>query len=190
MSYSILNIGATGSGKTYFVKNDVIPKAKNLIVFDLYGDEYADIKEMYIINTVSQYKGGKARLVHDKKIYETKTDLVNSLLIDLTRLKDCTFVFEDATIFLDSKRNNIVKDLLISKRHNNMSYVWLFHTLSEIPPYIFKGSNGVILHRTADLQTAILNKFKGNSKIINAYLNIDKSNDLRKSIFINLNTLK
>jgi len=24
MSYSILNIGATGSGKTYFVKNDVI----------------------------------------------------------------------------------------------------------------------------------------------------------------------
>lgn len=190
MSYSILNIGATGSGKTYFVKNDVLPKAKNIIVFDLYGNEYEDMKDMYVINRLSQYKGNKARLVHDKKVHETKTDLVNETLLSLLNFKDCTFVFEDATIFLDSKRNNIVKDLLVSKRHFNMSYVWLFHTLSEIPPYIFKSSNGVILHRTADLQQAILNKFKGNAKIINAYLNIDKSNDLRKAIFVNLNTLK
>ena len=190
MSYSILNIGATGSGKTYFVKTEVIPKAKNIIVFDLYGDEYADLSEMYVISSVKQFKGGKARLVHDKKVYQTKTDLVNETLTNLLNFTDCTFVFEDATMFLDSKRNNIVKDLLISKRHYNMSYVWLFHTLSEIPPYIFKASNGVILHRTADLQQAILNKFKGNGKIINAYLNIEKSDDIRKAIFINMNTLK
>ncbi len=185
MANSILNVGATGTGKTFFVVNKIIPNAKNIICFDLYANEY-DLNEFYIINSIKQYKGGKARLIHNENMHEEINDLVSEMLKDLKKLKNTTFVFEDATIFLNSQRDETVKTLLINKRHYNMSYVWLFHTLSEIPPYIFKASTALRLGKTKDMKNAILSKFKGEQNIINAYEKVQKSTDIRANVFIKI----
>lgn len=186
--YSFLVIGATGAGKTYTVKNDIIPKTKNLLAFDLYGDEY---NELETITNIRKYKGGKCRIVLDKKQFETKTDLVNDIIKYMSdSMNNFTFVFEDATTFLDSRRNNIVKDLLIGKRHTKINFVWLFHTISEIPPYIFKASNAVFLHKTEDMETSIISKFGKGSKMHLLYNAVQNRKELRGHIFHKLNSLK
>ena len=185
MANSIINVGQTGSGKTHFVITKIIPNAKNIICFDLYGNEY-NLDGFTTINRISEYKGGKARLIHNEAIHDEINDLVSEMLRDLKKLKNTTFVFEDATIFLNSQRDETVKTLLINKRHYNMSFVWLFHTLSEIPPYIFKASTALRLGKTKDMKNAILSKFRGEQNIIDAYEKIQLSKDLRANVFIKI----
>ena len=186
MANSILNVGGTGSGKTTFVKKSIIPNAKNIILFDMYGDEYNEVDNIYTITKIKDFKGGLCRIVLDKSIYENSQLLVDTFWSELTKLNNTTFVMEDATIFLDSRRDNDVKQLLVEKRHSNMSYVWLFHSVSEIPPYIYKGSNAIRIGKTKDIDKDVINKFRGNEELIRAYMFVKNSKNKYESKFLKL----
>jgi hypothetical protein len=185
MANSIIVVGKTGSGKTHYLRNSILTNQKNYIIFDLYGNEYQDLN-IIDINKISDYKGGKARLVLNKNLFDNSIDFVDSFWRDLTKLNNTTFIMEDATIFLNSQQDKRVMQLLIEKRHPNMSYVWLFHSVAQIPPYIYRGSTAIRLGKTNDLEKNVMQKFEGNEKLLNAFLQVKRSVNQYEYRFIKL----
>jgi Cdc6-like AAA superfamily ATPase len=185
MANSIIVVGRTGSGKTHYLRKSILPNQKNYIIFDLYGNEYTDLN-LPDINKISQYKGGKCRLVLNKKLFDNAVDFVDTFWSDLSKLNNTTFIMEDATIFLPAQQDKRVMQLLIEKRHPNMSYVWLFHSVAQIPPYIYRGSNAIRLGKTNDLEKNVIQKFEGNEKLLRAFLEVKKSSNQYENRFIKL----
>ena len=118
-----LVIGSTGTGKTNFIKN-MISKINN--------------KATLIYDIQNEYGVGKPG---DFDLFAERA----------TRLQNAFIVFEEATIFLDSRGSNKrLKEVLVSKRHTNNYVVLVFHSIADVPKYIFRICTHCTLFKTLD----------------------------------------
>lgn len=133
---AIIIVGATGTGKTTFVKE----RLKNvhstaLHLYDI-NKEYGDF-----------YKQPFTSFEKFTTAAQKKTDSV--------------LVFEEATIFLSNRSSNDgLRDILVRKRHANNTIFLVFHSLRTIPRYIFDLSNYVVLFKTNDSETLVQQRFE------------------------------
>lgn len=133
-------VGARGSGKTTTAK-------------ELVRMVHADARIIYDVN--AEYK-----------------DLYNKPLlsfVDFTKkldtIKNGVILIEEATIFLDNRGNNFdIREALVKARHNNNTFLFVFHSLRAIPVYIFNLCDYIFLHKTND-SVEILSKFD-NPKLV------------------------
>lgn len=147
---TILIIGMTGEGKSDFVKHFI--QGRNCLVFDVqneYGErtKYPDQIPLNLpTNTMlprSRYIGGNFK--EFTKLVRTKRNTI------------C--VFEEATMFLQGKLGNDTVQLMINKMHTGNVYLFLFHSISSVPPRIMQLVDYVVLYRTNDEDYQVQKKY-------------------------------
>lgn len=140
-------IGHTGEGKTHFTKNFLLKSGKKNYVFDI-NNEYANFKDT-----------------------EIELEDFNKFTKNCLEKTDTNFVFEDATGFMSGKTEDVMKKIVIKKRHSRNNLIFLFHSIQDVPPFIFRLSNFVVLFRTNDLAKSVKEK---EPKILKQYLELRK----------------
>lgn len=148
----IVVAGMTGTGKTTFVKNNILSKVpvSNQLVFDVNG-EYSGHGTFDDPNIESFMSYA-----------QTQTNKV--------------IVFEEATIFFS--QHGVKRDLfnfLVKKRHMNNTLVFVFHSLRKIPQDILDMTDFVVVLRTNDRPGIVYERFKDNPEIIDAYEAVNNS---------------
>jgi DNA helicase HerA-like ATPase len=126
MSKCHIIVGATGTGKTTFVKK-LLKKAskQSLFIYDVNNEykEYFNYPFIYF------------------------EDFIESA----TRLKNGILVIEEATIFLNNRSSNEnLKEILVRKRHTNLYVILVFHSMRSVPRYIYELSNYITIFKTND----------------------------------------
>lgn len=118
-------VGATGSGKTYFTKrlvDNILPKGSRPLVFDV-----------------------------NREWGETTLPPIGEFLDMATQARGRVIVFEDATVFFSNKgRSERMVELLVGKRHTRNTVILLFHGLIDVPLYVYRLCNFIVIHKTGD----------------------------------------
>lgn len=143
-------IGSTGSGKSFFIKKKLLPPAVKkgyaLQLFDI-NNEYTDFQNNY-------------KFVGIDDFLQKSQNLTNSLIL-----------FEEATIFFNTTANGSTNlmSLNVRKRHQNNILIFVFHSLRQVPVYLFDFCNFVTLFKTNDRNDIVFNKYKDNPEIIKLF---------------------
>jgi len=132
MSHLILIIGHTGQGKSTQAKKILDTTKKKPFVFDV-NNEY----EKYNRHSDGDFV---------KFIETTET------------LTDSNVLFEEATGYLSGRTGEKIKRIVINKRHKRNNYIFLFHSIADVPPFLYRLSNYIILLKTADIEEAVKQK--------------------------------
>jgi len=128
--FSICVVGSTGVGKTTFVKG---------IIKDVHSTNIIKY------DPFNEYKKG----------YNIEID--NFLQLDY---KNKLILVEEATSVLSFyNRIDIIK-MLTRRRHNNVSSIFVFHSIRTIPVYIFDFLDGIFFFRTNDRRDIVEKKYK------------------------------
>ena len=157
-------VGGTGSGKSYFIKNTLLPSMNKfpLYIFDI-NKEYIKFKNRY------KFVG------HSDFIEKVKN------------LQNCIIVFEEATAFFSNKGMGLETiELMVRKRHQNNNVIFVFHSLRSIPVQIFDFVNYLTLLDTNDREDIVKNKYKNNPEIWEAFKSLQSVNQRFKKKIIKL----
>jgi len=128
--FSICVVGSTGVGKTTFVKS---------IIKDVHSTNIIKY------DPFNEYEKG----------YNIEID--NFLQLDY---KNKLILVEEATSVLSFyNRIDIIK-MLTRRRHNNVSSIFVFHSIRTIPVYIFDFLDGIVFFRTNDRRDIVEKKYK------------------------------
>lgn len=127
MSRAIIIVGATGTGKTTYIKSllQKVPNKKCLYIYDV-NNEYAEFFPYPLIG------------IED---FMEKTQF----------MKHGIFVLEEATIYLNNRSSNEhLVNLLVRKRHTFNTIILVFHSMRSVPRYIYELSNYITIFKTND----------------------------------------
>lgn len=133
--------GSTGTGKTLFLKNIIKNLNDKVYILDP-QDEY---NEKFLISKIIKVK-----------YFETIYKLLNS------DIQNTTFVIEEASMFFTHAEDRQIIRKLVSNRHDNNNFFFVFHSLRKIPNFIIDFIDYLILFQTNDQQQTILRKFNHN----------------------------
>lgn len=153
--FAILSTGRTGTGKTTFIKK--------LVDKVFINDEFRDILIFDPNHEYGEYTEG---VYHDdwKEFSGLVSNATNSLI-----------VIEEATISLDPrKKEGVMVDKLVKKRHENNILVFNFHSWGAVPFYIFHLVDFVTIFKTNDTDRVLKNKCDM-PKVLEAYDKVQKS---------------
>lgn len=139
-----------GGGKTYFTKDFIKRTKKNNIVYDV-NAEYTDVPG--------------ARLFYD----------FGDFMAGAEKATDSNIIFEDATGELGGKAEKNIKRLIVAKRHRRNNLLFLFHSIQDVPPFLFRMSNFIVLFKTGDLIEAVEKKAP---ILVNSFAKLQKMNFL------------
>lgn len=140
-------IGRRKTGKTTFTKTLLESRPKNMpvIVYDV-NREYA-----------SYYN-------------EPFTDF-RKFLDKVVNLKGCYIIFEEATIFFDTRSNfEEMKNLLVRARHTKNIIQLNFHSFASVPRGIYNLLDYVTIFKTNDNVKNVKDRFD-NPKVLRAFEN-------------------
>ena len=161
MSKCIINVGMTGSGKTTVTKKILSQIEIPIYIFDV-NREYSEFKNL---NTN-----------HD--------NFNNFVAMANTRIKSCV-IYEEATIFFShSGCTENIKSQLVRKRHTGNLFVFNFHSMRQVPLFLLDFCDLLILGQTNDTGKLIMDKFKYNENIINAFEELKAENNIYAKRYI------
>lgn len=140
----ILIIGDTGTGKSTFAENVFIKGTQPVLIYDV-NNEYPNIK---LDNT------GKSKQC---KVNSLDCDISDFIEFSKFR-KNTNILFEEATGFFRFRANGEMMKRLISKRHGNNNYIFIFHSIKQVPKDLFELSNYIVLFKTKDIEKDIESK--------------------------------
>ena len=164
-NFLVLNVGATGTGKTTQTKKliesiKVKDKKRKIYIYDV----NKEFTEYYSSNFVG----------------------FDEFSLLIKGLKNSLIVVEEASIFFETRQTNeIIKELLIKKRHDNNNIILNFHSFAMIPNYIFHLTDYVTVFKTNDSINKIKSKFD-NEKLLFAVDEIKKSTDKYVNLVVKL----
>lgn len=73
-------------------------------------------------------------------------------------VENCCIVFEESTIYFSHQRNSTaIRNILGRKRHKKLYLIFVFHSLSVIPDYIWIFTDFLTLFKTGDKYEKIKN---------------------------------
>jgi hypothetical protein len=127
MSKAHIIVGATGTGKSTFLKS-ILNKVKNknsLFIYDI-NNEYKDYFPYDFID-------------------------FEDFVIAASNVENSIQIYEEATIFLNNRScNRYIIDILTRKRHTNNFVFLVFHSMRSVPRYIYELSNYITIFKTND----------------------------------------
>lgn len=185
---SNLILGMTGTGKSYFIKSEVLtrPDIKNFFIFDIYreyGPDDEDVIKLKIpsvpVCKIQDYKGGKFRCVPESDDIDEDFE---RLIKHCSTLVNVSVIAEDCTTFLGSHSHKLLKKLLVEKRHTNMQYFLLFHSFNRIPNFVYELSNWVVFGKTNESPEDIYQMFKSR-KLAILVSKVNRSENLHEKFF-------
>jgi len=155
--FAVVSVGKTGTGKTTEVKKRLRQ------IYD--SDPYRDFLIFDPNHEFGEFTENK--FDDDWKLFAEK----------IANVSDAVILVEEATICLDNrKKEGVMVDILVKKRHTNTIVFLNFHSWRAIPFYIFDLVNFVTIFKTNDTERIIRNKCDM-PLVLQAYENVQKSND-------------
>ena len=98
-------------------------------------------------------------------------------------IKNGVIVYEEATSMFGYQRDQTTAEVLTRSRHNGTVAFFCFHSVADIPRYIARNADFLILFKTGDDIEDIKTKFgRGEEKLIQAFL------ELKRAEWINAGT--
>jgi hypothetical protein len=148
---TIIVIGMTGTGKSPWVR------------------DYIGIDRACVINDIQNEYGNKPkyadqipmRLPADTTLKRSRyigQDLDEYLSI-VAKKKNTVCVFEEATMFFQGRRSAELTKIMINKMFTKNVYIFCFHSIVDVPPGIMRISDYVVLHKTADEEKPVQQKY-------------------------------
>ena len=84
-------------------------------------------------------------------------------------------IFEDARKYISSNVSRALRSCVIDMRKRNFDFVFMFHTLNDVPPYLAENFDKIVLYKTGDNYEKNQPKFSQWHKIKEAGLKVQKS---------------
>jgi len=168
MSKAIIICGQTGTGKTTVAKS-ILSKVytDKLLIYDI-NNEYTEFQSNEVENVLTP-----------------ESHSVDEFLDIAKNSSGKLILFEEATIFFDSRSNpDAVRDILVKKRHRQNFVIFVFHSLRKVPNNIIDLCNYLYLLPTNDSLELVKRKFEGFNVLIEAVEK--KQTEKFKPIQINL----
>jgi hypothetical protein len=106
--------------------------------------------------------------------------------------ENLTIVCEEASSFFNSGRDMTTQQLMTRARHKNLCLFFVFHHLVEVPPYIMRKADFLILFKTeaqGEEDKTTLQKFKGHTKVLQAYKEVNLHSDFYYKKIIKLGVI-
>jgi Cdc6-like AAA superfamily ATPase len=173
---AVLIVGKPGSGKSYFLKNKVLPKLNKVLIFDQYGYEYPDAQRLEDFKRATSLPLGHYRFSGD--FWE--------LVKNSGKMPNFSIIVEDATNFLQGAiHDEPLRKMFAARRHYNQQLYFLFHTLSSIPPFLYSMSDFIILFKTKDFKEKVKNRFQ-DEELFRAFSQLKISKNEHECRFIKI----
>lgn len=151
-SVILIAVGKKGSGKTKFVK-------------DYLAENFAGYKKL--INDVNAEYG------------EPMPPPAKQFIEKALKLGRGVVVCEEATSLFGFQRDDNTASIMTRSRHTGTCLIFCFHTFADIPRYIARNSDFLVVFKTGDVLEDVAKKFgRGNSKVLNAFLDIQAADML------------
>jgi hypothetical protein len=144
-------VGRPRMGKSYFIKNKLSKVHETTRLVNDIQREYVDL-----------YK-------------EPFNEDFADFLSKAKKARNSFIVFEEATAYLsDLGSRTSMRHLIISKAHTGNMFFIVFHSLADVPEYIYRISNYIVLFKTADKETKVVERFN-NDKLTKAFLDLKEA---------------
>ncbi len=154
-SVILICVGKKGTGKTHFVKQ-------------------------YLQENFSAYK----KLINDvnAEYGQPMPPPAKQFIERALKLGRGVVVFEEATSMFGYHRDDDTASIMTRSRHTGTCLIFCFHSFADIPRYIARNSDFLVLFKTGDVVEDVAKKFgRGNDKIINAFLEIQAAPMLKNA---------
>jgi hypothetical protein len=138
----LLIVGRKFTGKTTIALELAAASGKAVIIVDT--DEHPTYAEVPIVplEKLKTWKGTICRVI------ERNTDQVFAVLNE--HQANAFIIFEDAAKYIDSNVQRVVRAFIIDHRKRNFDIAFMFHFLADVPPYICKQYDRMLLFKTGD----------------------------------------
>lgn len=170
----IIIAGKTGQGKSEVVKSLI--QSAPCHVFDLYNEygQRTKYEGQKPLNLSSDPKNPRSR--HISGDFE-------KFAVEASTMKERVIVYEEATGFLEGKVGSIFKRTITNKMFTKNVYVFIFHTITDIPPAIMRLCDYLVLFKTNDERYSVERKYP---RLLPFFDKLKTMND-GKSISLKLN---
>lgn len=161
-----LLIGDQGTGKTTIADKLATASGKRRIVVDTDAHPFYAHYEVVNIEGLKRFKGDMCRC-EDANEDELFTALN-------THQRNAFIIFEDAAKYLSPNLSKSVISFIVDKRKRNFDICFMFHSLADVPPYLCRNYQRMILFKTQD------NLKKELSKFSNWHIIVEKAQKINK----------
>lgn len=159
--HRIAIFGASGYGKSFYIKNSLIP----LYYESVFKKQKTDKKGIYVWDVQNEYLNNKdyqLNINHEKKFepdfnkFAAKhADKVNSL-----------FIIDEAAVALTTREfSKDTQNWFINARHDNNYFVFVYQGFNLIPNFVALFMERLIIFKTGDSNANVKKKFN-NDKVI------------------------
>lgn len=131
----ILIVGRKGSGKTTRVKEIIKGVHESRLLLHDVSAQYQDVYKRPLLK-FSEFTAACRKVMQG------------------------VLVFEEATIFIGHFRNEDILDFLVTARHRKNTCLFVFHSLRDVPLYIWRMADFLFLHKTLDTVENITDRFR------------------------------
>lgn len=158
MSKVFITAGATGSGKTTFTKQILKEIDLPKFIYDV-NNEYSEFSRQPFTDFKQFCEQAAKKTKH-------------------------VIVFEEATIFFThSGATEIIKEILVRKRHTGNVIIFNFHALRQIPLYILDFADFLTIKKTV---LDNVKRFEQRQEIVMAYEHVKQSKNTFETHILNL----
>ena len=160
--------GMTRQGKSRYAKSLItLPKTieKPCLVYD-YQNEYG--------NTYNTLINGRRTVVEGVKLPEYQPNLKRCRFTSkqghikdfISIAKACrgrNIIFEEATIFLKGNTVDGIRDIVVSRFHDNNNIIFVFHRLAVVPKDIIDLADYLVLFKTQDNAKEVHTRYRNDA---------------------------
>lgn len=175
MNDLIIIIGGTNQGKSYFAKEMLKDVRIPCFVYDVqncYGDSSTKTGDL-VLNLPIGTTEKRCRW------YGEPAEFIAHAI----RRRNSVILVEEATVFFEGRTTELTKRLIIDKHHHKNTIIFMFHSISAVPPRIMQICDKVVLFKTGDEEKEVSRKY---AKCLPHYMKLKSAPDRTKIIFSNI----
>lgn len=172
-----LIVGGRGQGKTDFTKDLIFPLKKKRIICDTFDSPpWHNFKtfhhperegEVIPIVSIDEIKSSDKSAV---RIVSSDTDAIFDAI--QKNAWNSVVVIEDATRFISRQVDANVRKFVLDTKQRNLDLIFIFHSLTDLPPDLIRWSDYLTLFKTNESFTSYLRSKIPNQLIEKAFMKV------------------